>query len=202
MIRYLKGSVIEKEPTGLILDVNGVGYGVSCSQLTLEEIPSGEAELTLLVYHHITDSDQRLFGFINAAEKTLFEQLITVKGVGPKLALTIVSGMPVEQIMGAIIDRQAGLLSKIPGIGKKSAERIILELKEKVEATAAEQGHKQDGSTRERTGRSEEAIQALLSLGFKAKEAEMAVQQAISADESAGNDIAGIIKTALRLLKG
>lgn len=201
MIRYLKGQVIEVELNGVVLDVNGIGYGVSCSQFTLQELSGVGKEATLLIYHHITEGDQRLFGFTNAAEKTLFEQLITVKGVGPKVALNIISGMPVEQIMGAIIERQAGLLSKIPGIGKKSAERIILELREKVEATALDQGEKLDGSTRDTTGRSGEAIQALLSLGFKAKEAEKAVQDAMDQDEGGAADIAMLIKTALRLLK-
>jgi len=201
MIRYLKGQVIEVELSGVVLEVNGIGYGVSCSQFTLQELSGAGKEATLLIYHHITEGDQRLFGFTNAAEKTLFEQLITVKGVGPKVALNIISGMPVEQIMGAIIERQAGLLSKIPGIGKKSAERIILELREKVEATAFDQGEKLDGSTRDTTGRSGEAIQALLSLGFKAKEAEKAVQDAVDQDEGGAADIAMLIKTALRLLK-
>lgn len=201
MIRYLKGQVIEVELSGVVLEVNGIGYGISCSQFTLQELSGVGKEATLLIYHHITEGDQRLFGFTNAAEKTLFEQLITVKGVGPKVALNIISGMPVEQIMGAIIDRQAGLLSKIPGIGKKSAERIILELREKVEATAFDQGEKLDGSTRDTTGRSGEAIQALLSLGFKAKEAEKAVQDAMDQDEGGAADIAMLIKTALRLLK-
>ena len=201
MIRYLKGQVIEVELSGVVLEVNGIGYGISCSQFTLQELSGVGKEATLLIYHHITEGDQRLFGFTNAAEKTLFEQLITVKGVGPKVALNIISGMPVEQIMGAIIDRQAGLLSKIPGIGKKSAERIILELREKVEATAFDQGEKLDGSTRDTTGRSGEVIQALLSLGFKAKEAEKAVQDAMDQDEGGAADIAMLIKTALRLLK-
>ena len=201
MIRYLKGQVIEVELSGVVLEVNGIGYGISCSQFTLQELSGAGKEATLLIYHHITEGDQRLFGFTNAAEKTLFEQLITVKGVGPKVALNIISGMPVEQIMGAIIERQAGLLSKIPGIGKKSAERIILELREKVEATAFDQGEKLDGSTRDTTGRSGEAIQALLSLGFKAKEAEKAVQDAMDQDEGGAADIAMLIKTALRLLK-
>jgi Holliday junction DNA helicase RuvA len=201
MIRYLKGQVIEVELSGVVLEVNGIGYGISCSQFTLQELSGAGKEATLLIYHHITEGDQRLFGFTNTAEKTLFEQLITVKGVGPKVALNIISGMPVEQIMGAIIERQAGLLSKIPGIGKKSAERIILELREKVEATALDQGEKLDGSTRDTTGRSGEAIQALLSLGFKAKEAEKAVQDAVDQDEGGAADIAMLIKTALRLLK-
>jgi Holliday junction DNA helicase RuvA len=201
MIRYLKGQVIEVELSGVVLEVNGIGYGISCSQFTLQELSGAGKEATLLIYHHITEGDQRLFGFTNTAEKTLFEQLITVKGVGPKVALNIISGMPVEQIMGAIIERQAGLLSKIPGIGKKSAERIILELREKVEATALDQREKLDGSTRDTTGRSGEAIQALLSLGFKAKEAEKAVQDAVDQDEGGAADIAMLIKTALRLLK-
>ncbi len=201
MIRYLKGQVIEVGLNGVVLDVNGIGYGVSCSQFTLQELSGAGKEATLLIYHHITEGDQRLFGFTNTAEKTLFEQLITVKGVGPKVALNIISGMPVEQIMGAIIERQAGLLSKIPGIGKKSAERIILELREKVEATALDQGERLDGSTRDTTGRTGEAIQALLSLGFKVKEAEKAVQDAVDQDEGGAADIAMLIKTALRLLK-
>ena len=97
MIRFLEGVLEEKEDLGVVVNVHGVGYGLSCSQFTLEELPATGEKVRLLVYHHITDSDQRLFGFNSTAEKILFEQLITVKGVGPKLGVTILSGMPINE---------------------------------------------------------------------------------------------------------
>ena len=125
MIRFLEGVLEVKEDLGVVINVQGVGYGLSCSRFTQEELPGTGEPVRLLVYHHITDSDQRLFGFNNVEEKVLFEQLITVKGVGPKLGITILSGIPINELMSAIINGQAGLLSKIPGIGKKQQSELF-----------------------------------------------------------------------------
>ena len=199
MIRFLEGVLEVKEDLGVVINVQGVGYGLSCSRFTQEELPGTGEPVRLLVYHHITDSDQRLFGFNNVEEKVLFEQLITVKGVGPKLGITILSGIQINELMSAIINGQAGLLSKIPGIGKKTAERIILELREKVAepSVLAEGIIKGDGG--EFNNVAMEAVQALRSLGFRGKDAEEVVAKIQK--EGQDLDLSGLIKQSLRVLK-
>ncbi|HET8864662.1 MAG TPA: Holliday junction branch migration protein RuvA [Gracilimonas sp.] len=193
MIAFLKGYIEEKKEGVVILDVSGVGYRVEISSITQEQLESAGSEVKLLIYHHITDSDQRLFGFFSSDEKALFEKLITVKGVGPKLGLTILSGLPAAQLIGAITNSEAGTLSKVPGIGKKTAERIIVELKDKLSEYAASAGVTPTSSSESSvTG---EAISALESLGFKKKESEQAVMKALKETES--EDASVIIKKAL-----
>jgi Holliday junction DNA helicase RuvA len=199
MIRFLEGVLEEKKDLGVLVNVHGVGYGLSCSQFTLEELPETGEKVRLLVYHHITDSDQRLFGFNSTAEKILFEQLITVKGVGPKLGVTILSGMPINELMSAIINGQAGILSKIPGIGKKSAERIILELREKVADSSARGEGIEGGGESGFNNVTMEAVQALCSLGFRIKDAEEVVAKIQKSGQDMG--LSDLIKQSLKALK-
>lgn len=196
MIAFLKGYVEEKREGRVILDVSGVGYEVEISSITQEQLESAGSEVKLLIYHHITDSDQRLFGFFSTDEKALFEKLITVKGVGPKLGLTILSGLPADQLIGAITNAEASTLSKVPGIGKKTAERIIVELKEKLAEYAESAGVTPTSSTE--SGVMGEAISALEALGFKKKESEQAVMKALK--NVGSEDASVVIKKALASL--
>jgi Holliday junction DNA helicase RuvA len=196
MIAFLKGYIEEKREGLVILDVSGVGYEVEISSITQEQLESAGSEVKLLIYHHITDSDQRLFGFFSTDEKALFEKLITVKGVGPKLGLTILSGLPADQLIGAITNAEASTLSKVPGIGKKTAERIIVELKDKLAEYAASAGV--TPTTSSESGVMGEAISALEALGFKKKESEQAVLKAMK--NSGTEDASVIIKKALASL--
>lgn len=193
MIAYLKGHIEEKASDNVLVDVGGVGYKVEVSSQTLEQLQSAGSEVKLLVYHHITESDQRLFGFFTSDEKTLFEKLITVKGVGPKLGLTILSGLPAANLIAAITQSDAVALSRVPGIGKKTAERIILELREKLADYVSTVS---SVATRPTSGN--EAIQALESLGFKTKDAEQAVVKVLTEK----NDLTAsqVIRSALSLL--
>lgn len=193
MIAYLKGHIEEKASDNVLVDVGGVGYKVEVSSQTLEQLQSAGSEVKLLVYHHITESDQRLFGFFTSDEKTLFEKLITVKGVGPKLGLTILSGLPAANLIAAITQSDAVALSRVPGIGKKTAERIILELREKLADYVSTIS---SVATRPTSGN--EAIQALESLGFKTKDAEQAVVKVLTEK----NDLTAsqVIRSALSLL--
>jgi Holliday junction DNA helicase RuvA len=196
MIAFLKGYIEEKHEGEVVLDVSGVGYSVEISSITQEQLESAGSEVKLLIYHHITDSDQRLFGFFSTDEKALFEKLITVKGVGPKLGLTILSGLPADQLIGAITNGEESTLSKVPGIGKKTAQRIIVELKDKLAEYAASAGVTPTSSSDSSiTG---EAISALEALGFKKKESEQAVMKALK--ETDGDDASVIIKKALASL--
>ena len=196
MIAFLKGYIEEKKEGVVILDVQGVGYRVEISSITQEQLESAGSEVKLLTYHHITDSDERLFGFFSTDEKALFEKLITVKGVGPKLGLTILSGLPADRLIGAITGSDAATLSKVPGIGKKTAERIIVELKDKLAEYAVSAGVTPTGS--KDAGVTGEAISALESLGFKKKESEQAVLKAIK--DTGSDDASVVIKKALASL--
>lgn len=197
MIAYLKGTVHSKSENQLILDVRDVGYQLEISTQTLDQLPGRGEEVELLVHHHITDNDQRLFGFLGQNEKDLFELLITVKGVGPKLGLTILSGLPAEEITGAIVQKDKNTLSQIKGIGKKTAERMILELKDKVsemvDATYTPSSGSVSGNLKG------EAISALQSLGFKKRDSEKAVSMAAGNGESA-QTVQELVKMALTQL--
>lgn len=195
MIAFLKGHIEESTEDTIFLDVNGVGYKVEVSTQTIDQLKSAGKDIKLLVYHHITDSDQRLFGFFTKDEKNLFEQLITVKGVGPKLGLTILSGLPASNLIGAIIGGDAVALSRVPGIGKKTAERIIVELREKLKAFDTGDSVEISGA---KSGVFEEAVQALQALGFKQKESEQAVMSVINAGEI--SDSSAVIRKSLSLL--
>lgn len=195
MIAFLKGFIEEKKSDSVLLDVQGVGYKVEVSGQTIDQLVSEGSEIKLLIYHHITDNDQRLFGFFSSNEKHLFEHLITVKGVGPKLGLTILSGLPAHTLISVITSGDTVALSRVPGIGKKTAERIIVELREKLKSMASDI---YETTSNISSGNLEEAIQALVSLGFKAKEAEQAAIKVINTSQD--SDSSTIIRKALSVL--
>ncbi|NGP87178.1 Holliday junction branch migration protein RuvA [Fodinibius halophilus] len=195
MIAYLKGSIKAKTDEQLIIDVRDVGYALEISSQTLEKLPAEGEEVELLVYHHITDNDQRLFGFLGQNEKDLFELLITVKGVGPKLGLTILSGLPAQEITGAIVQKDKSALSQIKGIGKKTAERMILELKDKMSEMVDATYQPSSGSNIAGNVK-DEAVSALQSLGFKKRDAEESVELAAQKGSIDG-DVQKLVKKAL-----
>lgn len=196
MIAYLKGELAWKGQDRCVIDVGGVGYEVEISAQTLDKLPAAESELKLLIYHHITDNDQRLFGFVSDKEKNLFERLITVKGIGPKLALTILSGLPAKALIEAIVMQDTSSLSSISGIGKKTAERMVLELKDKLFDES--QPSVVTGSSHSRSKR-EEAASALEALGFSKRDSGRVVNQITGKDPDAS--ISDIVKQALSELK-
>lgn len=195
MIAYLKGIIHDKSPDQVIVDVRDVGYLLEISNQTYDELPATGDEVELLVYHHVTDNDQRLFGFANQNEKDLFELLITVKGVGPKLGLTILSGLPAREITGAIVQEDKSALSKIKGIGKKTAQRMILELKDKI-SEMVDATYSPDGTTSISSNVKEEAVSALQSLGFKKRDAEESIELAAKGEDFDG-DVQKLVKKAL-----
>lgn len=199
MIAYLKGKIHSKSEEQIIVDVRDVGYQLEISTQTLSKLPEKGEEVELLVYHHVTDNDQRLFGFVDQNEKDLFELLITVKGVGPKLGLTILSGLPAEQITGAIVQKDKSALSKIKGIGKKTAERMILELKDKMSEMVDATYTSSDGAASLSGDVKEEAVSALQSLGFKKRDAEESIELAAKGESIDGN-VQELVKKALSQL--
>jgi len=138
VIAQLRGKPVASTPEGLVLDVGGVGYLVAATPSALRQAAAGAEEITVETYLHVREDVLQLYGFADRAERELFVQLLTVNGIGPKVALAIVSGSPAEELRRAIVREDIARFVAIPGIGKKTAERIVLELKEKLGAAGSE----------------------------------------------------------------
>src|SRR5215467_12220516 len=132
MIAHLRGKLLSKHPNQAIVETSGVGYDVTISVPTFSDLPNVGSEVSLHIHTHVREDLIALYGFLRNAEKQLFEKLITVSGIGPKLAITILSGMPVEEMVGSIRGGDVARLTRIPGIGRKTAERMVLELRDKL----------------------------------------------------------------------
>ncbi len=170
MIAHLRGRLLSKHPNQAVLEVeNGVGYDVTISIPTFSELPAVGSGVSLHIHTHVREEAIALFGFLRREEKQLFEKLITVSGIGPKLAITLLSGMPAAEIVGAIRGNDAPRLTRIPGIGRKTAERMVLELRDKLDdfglgpASAAA------------TPIEEDVLSALANLGYQRAAAERAL---------------------------
>ena len=193
MIAFLQGNFVQVTPAKLIVEVNGVGYEVNISFHTYEAISKKEKGL-LHTYVHITENSQVLFGFHEQQEKDLFLQLISVSGVGASTARMMLSGMLPEEIIRAIVNGEARKLEQIKGIGKKSAERLVLELKDKLAKLPMQMS---GGSTFSKSTPHQDAIQALVSLGIQKAVAEKAIDKVIQS-EGADVSLEILIKQALK----
>jgi len=134
MIAHLRGKLISKHPNQAIVEAGGVGYEVNISIPTFSGLPGLGADVALFIYTHVREDALALFGFLRSEDKQLFEKLLSVSGIGPKLAITILSGMPADAMVAAIKGNNLAALTRIPGIGKKTAERLVLELRDKLDA--------------------------------------------------------------------
>jgi len=194
MIGHLKGQLIDKSPTRILLDVHGVGYDIQIPFSTFEKLGAVGEETALLTHLHVREEALTLFGFATVAEKQLFQMLLAVSGIGPKIAQGILSGSTVEAFRQHVQAGEIAALTSIPGVGKKTAERIILELKDKV--GALQQETQQPGGVRTGIALQEEALQALVSLGYARTAAQRAVESAVQTNPQAS--LEEIIKHALR----
>ncbi|MFP3911023.1 MAG: Holliday junction branch migration protein RuvA [Desulfobacteraceae bacterium] len=179
MIAYLTGSLLKKDPQSVIVDVGGVGYQVFIPISTFYALPEENEGVRLKIYTHVRDDALVLFGFQTTLEKDLFGMLISVSGIGPKLAVNILSGMGPQELLHAIAQGDAGRLRAIPGVGKKTADRIALELKD----GALKAVHEKDVpsvSMSERPDQSlvEDTLSALVNLGYSARSANAAIEKA------------------------
>jgi Holliday junction DNA helicase RuvA len=193
MIGYLKGKILSKKPTKLLLDVNGVGYLVNISVNTFEKIAEME-EVSLYTYLAVRESALDLFGFYSMAEKEMFEVLIGVNGIGPKSAQGILSGIQITDLKEAIRMGNISRLVTIPGIGKKTAERMMIELRDKVDSVA----ESEDNIIRGYTSVRGDAIAALVNLGYNQKIAERIVNAIV--DKNPAISIEDLIKNSLSAL--
>ena len=170
MIAHLRGKLLAKHPNQAIVETGGVGYDVVISVPTFSDLPAPGGEVALHIHTHVREDQIALYGFMRPAEKGLFEKLLTVSGIGPKLAITILSGMAADEMTGAIRGNDVAKLTRIPGIGKKTAERMVLELRDKlpkVEANAA--------AIPTMSPVEEDVLSALVNLGYQRPMAEKAL---------------------------
>ena len=188
MIGFLRGSLVAKTPPLLVLDVQGVGYEVEAPMTTFYNLPAMGESVMLHTHLVIRDDAHILFGFSTEADRVMFRTLIKVNGVGPKLALTILSGQSVDEFHRCIMDNDTAALVRLPGVGKKTAERLIIEMRDKlpksgeagVDAGTVANG----GSAVPRSSAKQEAISALCALGYKPAEASKMVQNIAQEDKS------------------
>jgi Holliday junction DNA helicase RuvA len=163
MIAHLRGRLLAKHPNQAILETGGVGYDIAISVPTFSGLPQTGSELALHIHTHVREDQIALYGFLTPAEKQLFEKLITVSGIGPKLAITILSGMPAEEMTGAIRAGDVARLTRIPGIGKKTAERMVLELRDKLPVETS----RETTAPAARTATEADVLSALVNLGYQ-----------------------------------
>jgi|SRR5580698_2415037 Holliday junction DNA helicase RuvA len=184
MIAFLRGKLLEKHPNQVIVDTAGVGYDVMIPISTFSALPDTGSEIALRIHTHVREDALALFGFLTAQEKALFEKLISVSGIGPTLAIKVLSGLATPAIIDAIRGGQVEQLVRIPGVGKKTAERMVLELKDKLEglgggATPAGVSLRSEPAL---SGIEQDVLSALLNLGCNRASAEAAVRKAKTAE--------------------
>jgi Holliday junction DNA helicase RuvA len=196
MIAHLRGKLIHKQPGQAIVEAGGVGYDVAISVPTFTELPSVGAEAALHIHTQVSDDQIALFGFLDSEEKRLFERLIMVGGVGPKLAIKILSGLNPERVIQAIRGQDHAQLTRIPGVGKKLAERLVVELKDKLDdfAVAPAQRAAQGPAV-------DDVLSALVNLGYQRAASEKAIEQAIAKDKALAADFDGLFRGALKVIR-
>jgi Holliday junction DNA helicase RuvA len=171
MIAHLRGKLLAKHPNQAIVETGGVGYDVTISIPTFSDLPAIGGEVTFHIHTHVREDLIALYGFLRPAEKRLFEKLITVSGIGPKLAITILSGMAADEMVSAIRGNDVARLTRIPGIGKKTAERMVLELRDKLPAEGVAESAVMPASS----AVEEDVLSALMNLGYQRPAAERAL---------------------------
>jgi Holliday junction DNA helicase RuvA len=194
LIAQLRGRLLRKEPQEAVVDVGGVGYRVTIPLSTFYRIGEPGTEVTLLTHTHVREDTLALFGFLTPVEQALFERLIAVSGVGPKLAVGVLSGIEAPELVAALRSSDLARLTRIPGVGKKTAERLVLELKDKMqdlpsaEATAPEAPR----------AAAEDLVSALVHLGYSRPEAERGVERALR--EHGEGRFEDLLRKALQLV--
>ncbi|MCX7874975.1 MAG: Holliday junction branch migration protein RuvA [Melioribacteraceae bacterium] len=191
MIGFIKGKVINKKPTKILIDVNGVGYLLNISINTFEKINEQE-EISLYTHLHVREDQLELFGFYTEAEKEMFELLISVSGIGPKSAQGILSGIQIDDLKEALKTSNISRLISIPGIGRKTAERLMIELRDKVDNISVEKSSLVSGNIRN------DAVAALVNLGYNQKVSERIVRAIL--DIKPNSTIEDLIREALNNL--
>ena len=204
MIAHLSGTLLYKQTTTVILDVGGVGYEVTIPLSTFYDLEDAGKEVKLRIYTHVREDALQLYGFKTARERELFQQLISVSGIGPKLGITMLSGMSADEIIVSIRQNNLARLTSIPGVGKKTAERLVIELRDKIAALSSpaleeEFAAQAGGAPASEDAVRDDALSALINLGYQKAAAEKAIMAAI---QEGGEDVSveTILRRALRTL--
>ena len=193
MIEYISGKLISKNQSLAVIDVNGLGYRVNITNNTLEKLPSPENSVKLLIFFHVYENGQELYGFFDEKERFLFTKLITISGIGPKTAINMLSVLPPEEFRNRLISGEVKLLTSLPGIGPKTAKRIIIELKDDLGTSdSSELGIKE-------TSKVNDASSALKNLGFSPILIREAVTKVLKDNKELSTE--KIITESLRILK-
>jgi len=199
MIAHIRGTLFEKRPNSVIVDVHGVGYELAIPVSAYSSLPEQGSTVRLHVYMHVREDILALFGFLTKEDKGLFEKLISVSGIGPKLAITALSGLTTDDLIGAIRSGSVEQLVRIPGVGKKTAERMVLELRDKLGPVESSQPGASGVAKSSFSSTEEDVISALMNFGATRASAEAAVAKARS--ESEGNDFDPLFRRALKLVR-
>lgn len=201
MIGFLRGQILEKQPNRLIVNVNGVGYDIHVPLSTYYQLGEERSEVALRIYTHVREEALQLYGFLTDLERQLFERLIGISGIGPKLAVALLSGIEPRDLLAAVQRADVARLTGVPGIGKKTAERIVLELKDRVAGLGLPAAAEAPAASPEDQLKGD-VLSALQNLGYHRPLAEKAVEAAV-ADAAAGTDPATferVFKGALKAL--
>jgi Holliday junction DNA helicase RuvA len=196
MIAHLRGRLFSKQPQQAIVEAAGVGYDVAISVSTYTLLPAEGAEVSLHIHTQVREDTLALYGFIERNDKRIFERLITVSGVGPKLAITIQSGLPADRLVAALRAQDHATLTRIPGVGKKLAERLVVELKDKLEDMAvAAPAVAAAGPA------AEDVLSALVNLGYQRPSAQKAIEAAVAKDKAVGEQFDALFRAALMTIR-
>jgi Holliday junction DNA helicase RuvA len=200
MIAHLRGRLLSKTPNQAILECAGVGYDVTISVTTFSALPAEGAEATLHIHTHVREDQIALFGFSETQEKRLFEKLLTISGIGPKLAITVLSGISASRLITAIRSGDHATLTRIPGIGKKTAERVVLELKDKLDDLAVSIPTTAEGP--HHFGQAgDDALSALVNLGYPRPVAQKAIETATTKDPAVAHDFETLFRAAMLVIR-
>jgi Holliday junction DNA helicase RuvA len=201
MIAHLKGIILEKHPNQLILETTGVGYDIQIPVSTYTTLGDAGSPVSLRIHTHVREDALQLFGFATAEEKLVFERLISISGIGPKLAVTVLSGLPTAELISAIRTGAVQTLVRIPGVGKKTAERMVLELKDKLAEVAplAKGATPLPAHGSEFSGLKQDVLSALLNLGCARPAAEEAIRKATK--QGAPEDFEILFRSSLALVR-
>ena len=200
VIAFLEGTLADALPTQIVVNVNGIGYQILIPVSSYERLPQPGAPVKILTHLAVREDAHVLYGFLTPGERDLFRLLLHhVTGVGPKIALAVLSGLPVEMFKSAVVARDIAAISKISGVGKKTAERIVLELKDKLGVAAEWEASSAKNAPSEADVRMHDAVLALISLGYKQVEAHKAVRRVLDVSESAPS-AEDLIRQALKIL--
>jgi holliday junction DNA helicase RuvA len=200
MYQYLAGKLVEKTATMIVVDVNGVGYELPIPVSTFGALPEIGQNIRILTHYVVREDFQALYGFYTEEERQLFRMLLSISGIGPKSALTVLSGITIQEFKRAIVDGDVVTLTSIPGIGRKTAERLVIELREKILVGDRKQTGSAVDALHGQSDLMEDSLRALVELGYKKQAAQAAIQKAVKQLDKAKLTVPELVRTSLKFV--